>query len=129
MKREKKTRLNFSQSADVTLGDLLGLMPEDVSTQVEKQEKMDSPRAAKVEKTSRIVLRRERKGRKGKTVTLVEGLSLSGQGLETVARRMRRDLGCGSHVEGEIVVLQGDQVERAFIWLEREGVSHIVKGN
>lgn len=129
MKREKKTKLDFSQSAEVTLGDLLGLSPQPVAADVAPDDKSVSQEPEKGTRSSKLVLRRERKGRKGKTVTLLEGLVLSGKGLEDLARRLRRDLGCGSHVEGGVVVLQGDQVERAFAWLKREGFSNLVKGN
>jgi translation initiation factor 1 len=127
MKREKKKKLHFSESPEVTLGELLGLSGQVSSGEEERSPDKEAEKKV-VGKGSRIVLRRERKGRKGKTVTLVEGLGPHGPGLDDMARRMRRDLGCGSHVEGDVVVLQGDQVERAFTWLGRNGFTRVVKG-
>lgn len=75
----------------------------------------------------KVVVRRERKGRGGKTVTVVSGLAADA--LEKTAKRMRKSLGCGSSVEGETIVLQGDQTDRAAAWLEGEGIKRVVRGS
>ena len=75
-----------------------------------------------------LVVRREKKGRGGKTVTVVEGWAAEAE-LEPLARRMARALGCGGGTEGEAVILQGDQTDRAARWLEGEGADRVVKGN
>lgn len=78
----------------------------------------------------RVRLRRERKGRGGKTVTLVEGLeSLGDEAREALAVELRRGLGCGSTVEGETIVLQGDQQERAEQWLRKRGLGDVARAN
>ncbi len=69
----------------------------------------------------RVVLRQEKKGRKGKTVTTLNGLGLDRPQLEAMARRLRRTLGCGSSIDGEQIVLQGDQRGPAGELLESEG--------
>ncbi len=67
-------------------------------------------------------VRRERKGRHGKEVTLVEGLDQLGTSArEDLARRLRKQLGCGASFEGPLLVLQGDQRERLTPLLEAEG--------
>jgi translation initiation factor 1 len=71
----------------------------------------------------KIVLRRERKGRGGKTVTLVTGLTLSAPRLELLARALRKSLGCGSTVEQGAIVLQGDIIVRAQQWLLKHGAT------
>ena len=75
------------------------------------------------------VVRRERKQRGGKTVTVVARLGLGDGELKALAREMAKALGCGARVEGEDVVIQGDQVERAAAWLERRGARRVVRGN
>jgi translation initiation factor 1 (eIF-1/SUI1) len=45
---------------------------------------------------------------------------------EELAKIMRRSLGCGSHVEGRKIILQGDMRERAAVWLEKHGVREII---
>ncbi len=73
---------------------------------------------------SKVVVRTSRKGRKGKTVTLVSGASEPDQ----VARTLRKKLGVGVFAEDGDLVAQGDQVERITRWLEKQGVSRIVRG-
>ncbi len=76
----------------------------------------------------RFVLRRERKGRKGKTVTLVETAGLSSSAISSLAQELRRSLGCGSSVEERNIVLQGDMVDRCKELLQRRGISFVVSG-
>jgi len=69
---------------------------------------------------ARARVRHERKGRGGKTVTLVEGIAaLDDAGRKALARALGKALGCGASVEDDAVVLQGDQRERATEWLEK----------
>lgn len=77
----------------------------------------------------KVVISRERKGRAGKTVTVVRGVLLGGAALENFARDMRRALGTGGSVEDTLIVLAGDQVERAAEWLRANGATRIVIGN
>ena len=72
----------------------------------------------------KLVLRREKKGRGGKTVTVLSGLS--GMDLQAVAQDLRKAMGCGAVVEGDTVILQGAQGERAAVWLQERGVRQVV---
>lgn len=74
----------------------------------------------------RVVLRRERKGRGGKTVTVVEGVPVPLA--EGLACALRKGLGCGSRVEEGVVVLQGDQVDRSAAWFTTRGVKKVIRG-
>jgi translation initiation factor 1 len=76
----------------------------------------------------KVVVRRERKGRGGKTVTVVEGLGLEDEVLEAYARELKRALGCGALVEGAVIVLQGAHEERARAYLEERGAERVVLG-
>lgn len=69
-----------------------------------------------------VGLRIERKGRSGKTVTVVDGLKLGEDDLNRLAKELRKAMGCGSSVEGPSVVLQGDNRERIGSWLRSKGV-------
>jgi len=80
-------------------------------------------------KAGKIVVRRERKGRGGKTVTLVSGIERPSAELERIARAMRKALGCGSTLEGVTIVLQGDIVPRVQAWLQSHGATRIVLGS
>lgn len=78
---------------------------------------------------TRIVLRRERKGRGGKTATVVEGLRLPPSGLERIARELKRALGCGASVEGATILVQGDMAARMEPWFLARGVKRVVVGS
>lgn len=77
----------------------------------------------------KLVLRREKKGRGGKTATVIEGLRLPEPALQDVAQQLRRHLGCGAHVEGTTIVLSGAQTDRVRDWLSAQGATRIVIGN
>lgn len=75
--------------------------------------------------TSRAVVRYERKGRGGKEVTLVEKLGVPAGELVEWLKALKRQLGCGGSVEGDVLVLQGDQRERLPRLLEKRGVRRV----
>lgn len=77
----------------------------------------------------RVTVRRERTGRGGKTVTIVEGPGLAGRELETLAREIACALGAGARVEDALVVVQGDQRERLAAWLAAHGFASVARGN
>jgi len=77
---------------------------------------------------ARAVVRLERKGRGGKEATVVEKLALPPPMLAAWADEAKRALGCGGAVEGDALVLQGDQRERVRTWLERRGVRKVTMG-
>jgi translation initiation factor 1 len=74
---------------------------------------------------ARAVVRMERAGRGGRTVTVVEKLELRAVELEAWLGELKRALGCGGVVEGAALVLQGDTRERVGEWLERRGVKKV----
>lgn len=76
---------------------------------------------------ARAVIRYERKGRGGKEVTLIERLGLAAPALETWARELKRDLGVGGHVDGDVLVLAGDQRARLPSLLEARGVRKVTR--
>lgn len=76
-----------------------------------------------------IVVRREKKGRGGKAVTLAEGPGLAGRDLEALARELAKSLGAGARVEDGAIVVQGEQTDRLVAQLEQRGFGGIVRGN
>ena len=78
---------------------------------------------------SRAVVRFERKGRGGKEVTVIEQLDLRSKDLEAMLRALKQGLGCGGALEGEALVLQGDQRDRAVAWLTARGVTRVIRGS
>jgi translation initiation factor 1 len=77
---------------------------------------------------ARAVVRMERKGRGGKEVTVVEQLGLKPAELEGWLKALKGALGCGGVVEGEALVLQGDQRKRLPAVLEARGVRRVTVG-
>jgi len=75
----------------------------------------------------KLVLRRERKGRGGKTVTVIEGLPVAD--LPEFERALKKALGCGATVEDRSLVLLGDLGERARDWLVARGARRVVVGS
>lgn len=81
------------------------------------------PPAAGKPRRHRIVLRREKSHRGGKTVVVVSQLPthLSPPELESLCRTARKALGCGGSVQGRDVELQGDQPDRVRAYFEKLG--------
>src|SRR5262245_33144335 len=77
----------------------------------------------------KLVVRRERKGHGGKTATIIAGVGLPARDLERLARALRHALGCGASVEGDRLVVQGDQAPRVQAWLAAQGARRSVPGN
>lgn len=69
----------------------------------------------------KVVVRQERKGRGGKTVTVIDGAAVRGTDAAALAKRLRKALGTGARVEGAAIVVQGDQREAAARWLTAQG--------
>ncbi len=73
----------------------------------------------------RAVVRLERSGRGGKEATIVEKLDLTPAERETWLKALKAALGCGGRVEGEALMLQGDQRKRLPALLTARGVKKI----
>ncbi|HYY51842.1 MAG TPA: translation initiation factor [Myxococcales bacterium] len=77
---------------------------------------------------ARAVVRMERKGRGGKEVTAIEQLDLRPRELDLWLKDLKAALGCGGAVEGDALVLQGDQRKRLPGLLAARGVRKITVG-
>jgi translation initiation factor 1 len=77
---------------------------------------------------ARAVVRMERKGRRGKEVTVVEKLALKPAELEQWCKELKQALGCGGAVETDAIVLQGDLRDRVAAVLEKKGVAKVTLG-
>ncbi|MGI9325872.1 MAG: translation initiation factor [Pseudomonadales bacterium] len=70
-------------------------------------------------------LHQETKGRKGKGVTLVQGLMLAEQALSALAKRLKSGCGVGGTVKANVIELQTADREKIKALLEAEG--YVVK--
>ena len=66
-------------------------------------------------------VRRESKGRGGKTVTTVAGVSLPLEELKTLAANLKRRCGTGGALKDGVIEIQGDHVELLLAELVRLG--------
>ena len=66
-------------------------------------------------------IRREKKGRGGKTVTAVYNLRLTPADLKSLGRHLRRTCGTGGTVKNGVVEIQGDHRERVATELQKLG--------
>lgn len=66
-------------------------------------------------------VRRETKGRGGKTVTTITGLALPADELKALAKRIKARCGCGGSVVDGVIEIQGDRADMLCDWLAAEG--------
>lgn len=78
-----------------------------------------------------VVVRHERKGHGGKTVTVAD-LSRAdwpvGHGLDLVAKALRKALGAGARAGDQCVTVQGDQVERVAAFFKESYGANVTLG-
>ena len=75
-----------------------------------------------------IRIRRETKGRKGKTVTTVFGFDLNDQALKALAKDLKQHCGTGGSVKEGMIVIQGDHRDVVKGFLEGNGFRAKVAG-
>lgn len=68
-----------------------------------------------------VRVRRETKGRGGKTVTTVEGVPLPAGGLRDLASDLKRRCGTGGTVKDRVIEIQGDHRDTVVAELIRKG--------
>ncbi|MCA9512920.1 MAG: translation initiation factor Sui1 [Myxococcota bacterium] len=66
-------------------------------------------------------VRRETKGRGGKTVTTIEGLPLAPDALRDLAAELKRRCGTGGSAKDGVIEIQGDHRDVLMAELERRG--------
>ncbi|RUO22654.1 stress response translation initiation inhibitor YciH [Aliidiomarina iranensis] len=68
-----------------------------------------------------VRIRRETKGRKGKGVTVIEGLGLSENDLKPLAKALKKRCSVGGSVKEFTIEIQGDQRETCMQYLQQQG--------
>ena len=69
----------------------------------------------------KLYVRLDRKNRKGKTVTLIEGFVGTEEDLKSLAREMKSKCGVGGSTRNGEILIQGDFRERIINLLEEKG--------
>jgi translation initiation factor 1 len=84
------------------------------------------PKSAPDRFEAKVVVAKSRKGRGGKTVTLVSGVRAAFR--DETCGALKKALGTGATVEDDAIVVQGEQAGRIRAWLEAAGAKKIVMG-
>lgn len=108
------------QAKFTSLSDLAQLLPEAERRKETGRERGHDGRG----QTVRLSI--EKKGRKGKTVTIVAGLRHNPDTMKEIARALKEHCGAGGTVKEGNIELQGEQREKAAALLR--GMNYIVKG-
>jgi translation initiation factor 1 len=69
----------------------------------------------------RVTVRLDRKGRGGKCVTVIEGLSMPQKDRESLLRNMKASLGAGGTIKDAVIEIQGDHRDGLMSALGRMG--------
>jgi translation initiation factor 1 len=89
----------------------------------ERGGRVEPPRAAPPAASGDGVVRvrREKSGRRGKTVTTIAGAPLDAEGLRDLAAALKRRCGSGGAVKDGVVEIQGDHRDTVVAALEERG--------
>jgi translation initiation factor 1 len=121
-KSERKINVHGPQTPLSRVGEafadleLPGNLPEGP---VDSAPDAESPSGGK----GRVVLRREKAHRGGKTVIVVDDFAnhLTNEFIESIASKLRSACGCGGTIRNRAIEVQGDQAGKVRAFLEREG--------
>ena len=80
------------------------------------------PREENLRKITKINISKQKKGKKGKMITLIKGLGISNEkDLKELLKKIKVFCGTGGTVTGKDIQLQGDMVDKSFEFLRKEG--------
>lgn len=69
----------------------------------------------------RVIVRLDRKGRGGKSVTIIEGLQMPQQKKEALLKQLKTDIGTGGTIKDRFLEIQGDHCRAIMAALEKLG--------
>ena len=72
-------------------------------------------------KEQKLKVRLETKHRGGKTVTLIQGFIGKEEDLEELGKKLKNSCGTGGSAKDGEIIIQGDQREKVFQWLLKNG--------
>ena len=77
-------------------------------------------------KISKINISKQKKGKKGKTITLIKGLAIRNKTeVKELLKKMKVFCGTGGTVIDEDIQLQGDMVNKSIEFLHKEGFQNL----
>jgi translation initiation factor 1 len=69
----------------------------------------------------RVIVRLDRKGRGGKSVTVVEGIQLKQKEMKSLLKQLKAKLGTGGAVKDTTIEIQGEHCDMIMAALEKMG--------
>jgi len=100
--------------------EMLGRLKEDPSLPAgEDLPVEETPQATAVLDTLRVII--DRKGRKGKVATIIEGFTVHDDEVAEVAAMLKKKLGVGGSARGGEILIQGDFAARVRELLTAQG--------
>ena len=84
--------------------------------------KKTKPTQPKTQSKHQVRVWKEKKGRKGKVVTVVSGLAFAAQDLKTLAGEFKKLCGSGGSVKNENIEIQGDHTQDILDALTDRGI-------
>ena len=69
----------------------------------------------------KLKIRLDTKNRSGKAVTLIEGFAGTLYDLEALGKKLKTFCGTGGVVKDGQIIIQGDNREKALLWLQKNG--------
>lgn len=81
----------------------------------------DATATTEKNQTDKLHITVERKGRKGKTATIIDGFTCDDGQLQETAKILKQKIGTGGSARGGEILLQGDWKERAAEILRKSG--------
>jgi len=86
-----------------------------------RQQQATRPAAIKNPNKQGVRIRREAKGRGGKTVSVIDGLNIPDAERKALLKRLKAKLGTGGAIKNACIEIQGDHREKLLALLESEG--------
>ena len=86
----------------------------------------EKPREENFRKISKINISKQKKGKNGKIITLINGLGISDEiEIKKLLKKMKVYCGTGGISIGEDIQLQGDMVRQSITFLRNEGFQNL----
>ena len=86
----------------------------------------EKPKEDNFKKISKINISKQKKGKKGKTITLIKGLVIRNEKeVKELLKKMKVFCGTGGTVIDKDIQLQGDMVNKSIEFLRKEGFQNL----
>ncbi len=87
----------------------------------DNDEQVTEPEVNLPSNAQKLTVRKEKKGRGGKTVTVVEGYKGNPKTLEALCKKVKQQCGVGGSVDRKTFIIQGDKADHVVKILIKEG--------